>query len=326
LRPRRITTVPKFPASLFFLTFTAFCTFNSFTKILIMKAFYLCILLYLPLAGLRAQRVGIGTTSPQSLLEVATDGSITNGLRISNYGGATTVGPGLYFGAANKAYTIYATNTGSSAGANKFIIRDYSLAANRLTIDTTGNIGIATDDPTTLLDVNGTIRIRGGSPADGKILTSNGLGVATWEVVQVPASAASFRMSKPGSQNFISGNNTIVTFSTEIYNDGGGFTSNVFFAPATGMYHFDIKLMWDLTAVASPYNIIAGLLTSNTATEISRSQYFIQPGTTGNMTSDLSVDVKLNGGQYVYATGYQNSGTNQSLLAGYTYFSGHRVY
>ncbi len=44
------------------------------------------------------------------------------------------------------------------------------------------NVGIATSSPTQALDINGQIRVRGGSPALGRILTSDADGVASWQV------------------------------------------------------------------------------------------------------------------------------------------------
>ncbi|MCC5924128.1 MAG: hypothetical protein JJT77_10100 [Crocinitomicaceae bacterium] len=51
-----------------------------------------------------------------------------------------------------------------------------------------GNVGIGTTAPTQKLDIDGQIRIRGGAPGAGKVLTSAADGTATWEV---PASGAS---------------------------------------------------------------------------------------------------------------------------------------
>ncbi|MEX0813583.1 MAG: tail fiber domain-containing protein [Chitinophagales bacterium] len=49
-------------------------------------------------------------------------------------------------------------------------------------INTSGNVGIGTTGPSQKLDVNGQVRIRGGSPAEGKVLRAiDGTGVATWE-------------------------------------------------------------------------------------------------------------------------------------------------
>jgi len=50
-----------------------------------------------------------------------------------------------------------------------------------------GNVGIGTTAPTQKLDINGQIRIRGGGPAAGRVLTATGAdGTATW---QTPAPA-----------------------------------------------------------------------------------------------------------------------------------------
>ena len=42
------------------------------------------------------------------------------------------------------------------------------------------NVGIATITPTAKLDINGTIRIGGGTPAVGRVLTSDATGLASW--------------------------------------------------------------------------------------------------------------------------------------------------
>jgi hypothetical protein len=44
-----------------------------------------------------------------------------------------------------------------------------------------GDVGIGISSPTAKLDVNGTIAIRGGSPGDGKVLTSDANGLASWK-------------------------------------------------------------------------------------------------------------------------------------------------
>ncbi len=46
-----------------------------------------------------------------------------------------------------------------------------------------GNTAIGNINPTTKLDVDGQIRIRGGAPGAGKVLTSDASGLATWQTV-----------------------------------------------------------------------------------------------------------------------------------------------
>lgn len=44
-----------------------------------------------------------------------------------------------------------------------------------------GNVGIGTEEPGQKLDIDGQIRIRGGEPGAGKVLTSDDSGIASWE-------------------------------------------------------------------------------------------------------------------------------------------------
>jgi trimeric autotransporter adhesin len=92
--------------------------------------------------------VGIGTSSPGVKLHVA-DGQI----RVSNSG---AINPSLVF-------------TGSSAGASGFqigqrynaqelFIYDLAALADRVVLDSSGNVGIGTTSPTTTLDVNGDVK------------------------------------------------------------------------------------------------------------------------------------------------------------------------
>ena len=86
--------------------------------------------------------IGIGTTSPLSRVQIQGHGTTTAG----------------------------ALNVTASDGASRFFVRD------------DGNVGIGTTTPTTRLDIEGQIRIRGGSPAVGRVLTSDATGLAVWAV------------------------------------------------------------------------------------------------------------------------------------------------
>lgn len=57
----------------------------------------------------------------------------------------------------------------------------------KMRINSNGYVGIGTSLPTTQLDIEGQVRIRGGVPGAGKILTSDANGTATWENNTSPA-------------------------------------------------------------------------------------------------------------------------------------------
>jgi len=65
-----------------------------------------------------------------------------------------------------------------------FVIGNGTSGTNRsnaLTMLKNGNTGFGVDIPTQKLDIDGQIRIRGGAPGNGKVLTSDGNGVASWQ-------------------------------------------------------------------------------------------------------------------------------------------------
>ena len=64
---------------------------------------------------------------------------------------------------------------------------DLRVDGNTLAVDaSTNRVGVGVTAPTQTLDVNGVVRIRGGNPALGKVLTSSANGTASWETPIVP--------------------------------------------------------------------------------------------------------------------------------------------
>jgi hypothetical protein len=99
-------------------------------------------------------RLGLGTSSPSQILGITTatndDGIIltnssANGARIRL---AST-------GTGGRAYHINVTADGSGAGGGRFVIRDNTASdAARLTIDSSGRVGIGTTSPSQLLSLS----------------------------------------------------------------------------------------------------------------------------------------------------------------------------
>jgi hypothetical protein len=137
---------------------------------------------------LKNGKVGIGTENPQYQLHVNSPGIFT-GIHMTTDAAGTTMSDGLIIGMqyqANEPVNQYATilnqeNSPLILGTNNNFQGD-------MTIHPGGNIGIGLgiNPPTARLDVNGQVRIRGGSPGVGKVLTSDANGVAAWQATSIP--------------------------------------------------------------------------------------------------------------------------------------------
>lgn len=168
-----------------------------------------------PTNGLVVQgSVGVGTNTPVSMLEIdggaanwneTTPGTTVGSLHLDP--GATTdhVGSAITWGASdagsgdNAQAGIYVRTDGSYGSKMYFGTTDSYAAGSktRMLINQSGQVGINTTAPTQQLDINGQVRIRGGSPAVGKVLTATDAnGNATW---QTPTSNTAATASSGGT-------------------------------------------------------------------------------------------------------------------------------
>ena len=167
--------------------------------------------------------VGIGTATPGARLEVAGQIKVTGG--IPGIGKVLTSDAS---GLATWSSSISgATATGITGGTQNYVSKfgtgGIGLYLSQM-FDTGTGVGIGTTAPTTLLDVNGQIRMRTGS-ASGYYLVSDALGVASW--TSPIATGLSISGSLLGSTLYYNGTTWIP--STNIYNAG----SNVGIGTAT---------------------------------------------------------------------------------------------
>ncbi|MCB0575294.1 MAG: hypothetical protein KDC61_12100, partial [Saprospiraceae bacterium] len=66
---------------------------------------------------------------------------------------------------------------------------DFTVEVNdvqHVVVTNAGNVGIGTTTPSANLDVNGSVRFQGGSPGEGKVLTSDADGNASWQALPGP--------------------------------------------------------------------------------------------------------------------------------------------
>jgi len=125
--------------------------------------------------------VGIGTSSPDTdtKLEVVTADS-TSGLNGAGTLRLSSQFPQLDFvDSDHKDWAIH-------VNSNKLYFIREGWEVTDLVLDGAGRVGVGTADPGKTLDVNGEVRIRGGSPADVKYLRSNNTsGDATWDTIDL---------------------------------------------------------------------------------------------------------------------------------------------
>ncbi len=119
-------------------------------------------------------RVGIGNiTSPEAKLHIRADAGEDANLMLQ----AT--------GQGQKAMLLFNGGPGMISNMDPSAPLQFYAGGGRylgIHLDgATGNVGIGLDNPSAQLDIGGSLRIRGGSPGAGKVLTSNAEGVATWE-------------------------------------------------------------------------------------------------------------------------------------------------
>lgn len=118
--------------------------------------------------------VGIGTANPTKLLMLEDTGANAS----DNYAameikttGSSGFGPAIYLNGSSmtggRHWLLNAAGTQDSAGVGKFSIYDVTGSADRLVINSSGNVGIGTTSPATALDVVG------GISSTGRIITTS---------------------------------------------------------------------------------------------------------------------------------------------------------
>jgi hypothetical protein len=194
---------------------------------------------FIAVAATNGQNVGMGTTSPLMNLHISAPGD--SSLLVLDNASALAAGTNLGLYLRNGSYYTGAIKT-TGAGTNTARMGLYTFAVTgtngnglreRISILDNGQVGINNISPTATLDVNGTLKISGGTPGDGKVLTSDATGLASWE--PLPVNNTGFQNMKEMSAL---GTNTwtvpagVTKIWVEMWGSGGNGTSNV--SPQTG--------------------------------------------------------------------------------------------
>ena len=179
-------------------------------------------------------RVGIGTVSPTEKLEVSGKAKATEFCLpgSSPTGGCIGVWPtgggGGGIGGSGTANYLPKFTAATTIGNSKV---SQSATTNHVGI----NLAPTSIDATAYLDVNGQVRIRGGDPDDGEVLTASGsTGLATWEPVAKFYNSPEFSM--PAMPTFTSWMNVPFKPLTVSVNKGSESIGEVYSISGTGIF------------------------------------------------------------------------------------------
>jgi hypothetical protein len=275
-----------------------------------------------------------GTNNGTSGITYSTNGRGVYGLGGSETGSSTgvygatnsTTGHGIY----GIAFPATGTAHGISGHANSPDGYSGYFTGGRFHVD--GNTGIGTTNPSAKLEVAGQVKITGGTPAAGQVLTSDATGLSTWEPVPAPAvNQIYFEVKRDASYDWPS-NATVQkvdfsTGSTVWKNQGDAFNAptSTFTAPEDGIYSFKGSIYF--TGLTTGSLIYISL-------KAGENNYSGDFGYTGGNSEivNVSMTLFLSKGQTAQLWGYVNDPTPPGTVYGntaegyaFTYFSGAKV-
>ncbi|MCF2497175.1 complement C1q domain-containing protein [Dyadobacter chenhuakuii] len=223
-------------------------------------------------------------------------------------------------GSSNVAL-FYVANSGNSqnsiaiSGSSEVIgVRGASDTGIGVSGTSSSGVGVLASSTSGLaLHVSGSLKIAGNgqSPGQGKILTSDANGNATWQAPAVNIIAFSELGIGGGGNINSSGGLDFVTvnFGNIAYNHGGDYNpfADSFLVPFNGIYHFDAMVEWthgDPSLQFSP-SLQLVRFRGNDLTELALDFKY---NVSSKYTSTISIDCQLQQGDIVFVRG--KSGVN----------------
>jgi hypothetical protein len=113
-------------------------------------------------AGLWVQgNVGIGAQNPGFPLHISRPGG-TAGTYIASFEGSDSWHNGIQISnGTSRTFSLFVTGSANTSGSGSFVLWDHAAGVARISLDSSGNVGIGTTTPGATLDVVGAIRSQG---------------------------------------------------------------------------------------------------------------------------------------------------------------------
>lgn len=173
------------------------------------------------------------------------------------------------------------------------------------------------------LQTVGNVSITGLGAGNGKVLTSDATGNATWQTFVTPSTNSGLEASTFASQSIPNSTTTKVIFDFEYTDDAFAFntTTSEFTVPSSGYYHLNSAISF-FTSLPSNTVVILSLYKNGVVLKRKRSTI------TNQSTIDISADIKLAANDIITVYISQGSGTGAIVDNGreVTYFSAYKVY
>ncbi len=192
----------------------------------------------------------------------------------------------------------------------------WSTTGNDIGNTNSGNVGIGVATPTEKLEVNGQVKITGGSPGAGKVLTSDAAGVASWET---PGDNVAFSAHASTSQSLPASATTPIDFGSEEYDDGNNFAANTFTAPSDGLYQFNAHVRFGAASSEGLYTWIGFYKNGSLYQEVT------------NLTNDdtfgehISTSMKLASGDAITVKVFTSVALTVVSSSVNTWFNGYKI-
>ena len=141
-------------------------------------------------------RVGIGTTNPSTTLHLKSTAITAAFVETTDNSGFNQAGLTLYGGCAGAAWSIF-TNRSDLGGVNDNLTfyKEQGTFGIKMVLTDLGRLGIGTATPSAKLEVQGNVKIVDGTQGLNKVLTSDAVGLASWQVPSAGVDATAWHIT-----------------------------------------------------------------------------------------------------------------------------------